>query len=209
MPPLPGNYTRTGRGRTTALDLARNVGLGEDQRFARHKHDPFIGAATGRWRQFRDGGGRDVNADDGEITGLELKNVGASVDGDCSGVVGVRIRADSAAKFNWRIHAAQQSAKRGKNARTKYSAYTVVRICGFGFIYGIVKTPKHRKILGENIRMHRRAMKWSQEKLAEKADLHHNYIGDIERGEENVSVDALMRIATALKVRLSDLVREA
>jgi hypothetical protein len=27
--------------------------------------------------------------------------------------------------------------------------------------------------------------------LAEKAKLHHNYIGDIERGEENVSVDAL------------------
>ncbi len=50
-------------------------------------------------------------------------------------------------------------------------------------------------------------MGWSQEKLAEKSDLHHNYIGDIERGEENVSVDALMRIATALKIRLSDLVR--
>jgi len=79
----------------------------------------------------------------------------------------------------------------------------------FQVSYGIVKVPKHRKILGENIRTHRSAMKWSQEKLAEKADLHHNYIGDIERGEENVSVDALMRIATALKVRLSDLVRDA
>jgi transcriptional regulator with XRE-family HTH domain len=52
-------------------------------------------------------------------------------------------------------------------------------------------------------------MKWSQEKLAEKSDLHHNYIGDIERGEENVSVDALMRIATVLKVSLSDLVQNA
>ena len=50
-------------------------------------------------------------------------------------------------------------------------------------------------------------MKWSQEKLAEKSDLHHNYIGDIERGEENVSIDALIRIASALKVRLTDLVR--
>ena len=49
-------------------------------------------------------------------------------------------------------------------------------------------------------------MQWSQEKLAEKSDLHRNYIGDIERGEENVSVDALMRIATALKVSLTDLV---
>lgn len=69
-----------------------------------------------------------------------------------------------------------------------------------------MKIPKHRKILGENIRTHRLNLKWSQEKLAEKSDLHRNYIGDIERGEENVSVDALMRIATALKVSLGDLV---
>jgi transcriptional regulator with XRE-family HTH domain len=72
----------------------------------------------------------------------------------------------------------------------------------------IVKIPKYRKILGENIRIHRRSVGWSQEKLAEKANLHRNYIGDIERGEENVSVDALMRIATALKVSLSNLVDE-
>jgi transcriptional regulator with XRE-family HTH domain len=71
----------------------------------------------------------------------------------------------------------------------------------------VAKIAQHRKVLGENIRTHRRNLKWSQEKLAEKADLHHNYIGDIERGEENVSVDALARIAAALKVRLSDLVR--
>jgi transcriptional regulator with XRE-family HTH domain len=71
----------------------------------------------------------------------------------------------------------------------------------------VVKFPKYRKTLGENIRVYRRNLKWSQEKLAEKANLHRNYIGDIERGEENVSVDALMRIALALKVQLSDLVR--
>jgi transcriptional regulator with XRE-family HTH domain len=71
----------------------------------------------------------------------------------------------------------------------------------------VVKIPKYRKILGENIRLHRRNLKWSQEELSEKANLHHNYIGDIERGEENVSVDALMRIATAMKVQVSDLTR--
>ena len=71
----------------------------------------------------------------------------------------------------------------------------------------MVKFPKYRKILGENIRANRQRLKWSQEKLAEKSDLHRNYIGDIERGEENVSVDALKRIAAALKVQLSDLVR--
>lgn len=72
----------------------------------------------------------------------------------------------------------------------------------------MVKTPKYRNVLGENIRTFRRQLKWSQEKLAEKSDLHRNYIGDVERGEENISIDALMRIATAMKVRLSDLVRD-
>lgn len=76
------------------------------------------------------------------------------------------------------------------------------------FRYEVVKIPKYRKILGEHIRTHRRNRQWSQEKLAEKSDLHHNYIGDIERGEENVSVDALMRIANALKVSLGDLVKD-
>jgi transcriptional regulator with XRE-family HTH domain len=71
----------------------------------------------------------------------------------------------------------------------------------------VAKTPKYRKILGENIRTQRKRLGWSQIRLAEKSDLHHNYIGDIERGEENVSVDALMRIATAMKVSLGDLVR--
>ena len=72
----------------------------------------------------------------------------------------------------------------------------------------MAKAPKYRKVLGENIRSYRRKLGWSQIKLAEKSDLHHNYIGDIERGEENVSVDALMRIATALKINLSDLMRD-
>ena len=71
----------------------------------------------------------------------------------------------------------------------------------------MAKIPKYRKVLGENIRNQRKKLGWSQIKLAEKAELHHNYIGDIERGEENVSVDALMRIATAMKMNLGDLVR--
>lgn len=73
----------------------------------------------------------------------------------------------------------------------------------------MAKIPKHRKILGENIRTHRRDRKWSQEKLAEAANLHRNYVGDVERGEENVSLDALARIAEALEVSLADLVSGA
>lgn len=46
----------------------------------------------------------------------------------------------------------------------------------------------------------------SQEKLAEKANLHPVYIGKVERGEQWVSLHALLRIAEALRVRVRDLV---
>ena len=66
--------------------------------------------------------------------------------------------------------------------------------------------PKHRRILGENIRVSRKRAHLSQEKLAEKADLNPNYISDVERGKENISVDALVRIARALNVPLAEFI---
>jgi transcriptional regulator with XRE-family HTH domain len=64
---------------------------------------------------------------------------------------------------------------------------------------------RHRKILGESIRTCRKARGFSQEKLAELADLHPNYVGEVERGDKTISVDTLFRIATALKVKLRSL----
>ena len=52
-------------------------------------------------------------------------------------------------------------------------------------------------------------MGFTQELLAEKADLHPVYVGNVERGCENISVDSLQRIAKALKVGLADLVSGA
>jgi len=69
----------------------------------------------------------------------------------------------------------------------------------------VASTPQHRRILGQNIRKERKRVGLSQEKLAEKADLHPVYVGDVERGEEIVSIDSLARIAKALKVALHDL----
>jgi transcriptional regulator with XRE-family HTH domain len=45
----------------------------------------------------------------------------------------------------------------------------------------------------------------SQEKLAEKADLSYKYLGEVERGVVNISLDSLARIAKALKVKVQDL----
>jgi XRE family transcriptional regulator, regulator of sulfur utilization len=60
-------------------------------------------------------------------------------------------------------------------------------------------------VLGESIRAHRKTLGLSQEKLAELASLHPNYVGEVERGDKTISVDALFRIATALKVKLRSL----
>lgn len=67
------------------------------------------------------------------------------------------------------------------------------------------KALQHRKILAEAIRFHRKRRKLTQEKLGELADLNPKYLGEVERCEKTISVDALARIAAALKVALAEL----
>lgn len=55
-------------------------------------------------------------------------------------------------------------------------------------------------IVGQNVRYYRHQSGLSQEKLAEDAELHRNYVGGLERGEYNVSLRSLARIASALQV---------
>ena len=66
----------------------------------------------------------------------------------------------------------------------------------------------YRVILGKAIREARTGTGFSQEVLAEKAELHPNYLGRVERGEEHVSLIALRRLAEAHKLRVRDLVAE-
>lgn len=66
--------------------------------------------------------------------------------------------------------------------------------------------PKHRRLLGESVRARRKGVGLSQEALAEKADLSTVFISRIERGIESPSVDNLLKIAKALRVRVRDLV---
>jgi transcriptional regulator with XRE-family HTH domain len=58
------------------------------------------------------------------------------------------------------------------------------------------------------IRARRLALNWSQEALAEAADLHRTYIGAIERGEKNMTLTTLQRVAKALGVAPADLLRD-
>lgn len=67
--------------------------------------------------------------------------------------------------------------------------------------------PKHRKVLAEAIRRRRKEMGITQERLAELSALHHNYVGEVERGEKNISVDTLVRISRALDIPVAELLR--
>ena len=66
--------------------------------------------------------------------------------------------------------------------------------------------PHYRRIVGEKIRAYRKQAGLTQEKLAEKADLHHNFIGEVERGNMEISLGSLLKIAKALNIRVRDLV---
>ena len=52
---------------------------------------------------------------------------------------------------------------------------------------------------GRAVRRRRIALGLSQEELADRAGLHRNYIGGIERGERNVGIKAVFALAAGLK----------
>ena len=59
---------------------------------------------------------------------------------------------------------------------------------------------KFRLLAAKHIRKIREGKGLSQEKLADMAELHRTYISSVERGERNVTVDSLERLADALNV---------
>jgi transcriptional regulator with XRE-family HTH domain len=62
-----------------------------------------------------------------------------------------------------------------------------------------------RLLVGQRIRHYREKQGWSQEKLGEIADLDRTYVGRIERGEKNIGLENLVRLARVLGVRTSRL----
>ncbi len=61
--------------------------------------------------------------------------------------------------------------------------------------------------LGLRIRNYRKQKKISQEQLAEMCSLHPTYIGQVERGEKNVTIESLYKITSSLEISLSDLLQ--
>jgi transcriptional regulator with XRE-family HTH domain len=71
-----------------------------------------------------------------------------------------------------------------------------------------VMDDKLSAIVGNNIKKYRKMLNISQEELAERAGLHRTYIGGVERGERNITLDSLQVIAAALKVAPVELIVE-
>lgn len=61
------------------------------------------------------------------------------------------------------------------------------------------------KIIGQRVRNYRTEKGLSQEKLAEMSGCHPTYIGQVERGEKNATLESIEKIASAMDVPLSKL----
>jgi transcriptional regulator with XRE-family HTH domain len=64
-----------------------------------------------------------------------------------------------------------------------------------------------REVFAANLREARESRHISQEALAELAGLHRTYVGSVERGERNVSIDNIERLASAVGYAPEDLLR--
>lgn len=61
--------------------------------------------------------------------------------------------------------------------------------------------------LGATVRSTRQALGWSQERLAELSGLDRSYVGEIERGTVSPTLATLEKLATALNMKLSQLIQ--
>jgi len=65
-----------------------------------------------------------------------------------------------------------------------------------------------QQVVGRNLRRRRQERNLSQEEFAHAVGVHRTYLGDIEQGERNISLQRLERIAIELKIEVRSLLDE-
>ena len=65
--------------------------------------------------------------------------------------------------------------------------------------------PRLREQLEQRIRQLRKARGWTQQQLGERADLDYKYLGAVERGERNVTIDNVEKLAAGFGVEVQQL----
>ena len=76
---------------------------------------------------------------------------------------------------------------------------------GCNFILTVDNTKQVIKRFGRRVRALRKSNGWSQEDFAAHANLDRGYMGRIERGETNITIRNIVRIASALSADIADL----
>ena len=67
---------------------------------------------------------------------------------------------------------------------------------------------KFLQLIGSRLRDYRRARGFSQAELGKRCQLHRTFIGSVERGERNIAVLNIRRIAKVLRVSLTELLKD-
>ena len=62
-----------------------------------------------------------------------------------------------------------------------------------------------KRALGKRVRELRDARDWSQEQMGEASGMHWTYIGQVERGERNLTLESIQKIAKAFRLKISEL----
>ena len=58
---------------------------------------------------------------------------------------------------------------------------------------------------GLKVKRLRLQKRWTQKNLALRSQLHHNYISDVERGQRNIALQAIFKLAKGLEIKIKDL----
>jgi DNA-binding XRE family transcriptional regulator len=108
-------------------------------------------------------------------------------------------------KFQTRALASAQPVS---SANAAWSFYITLIVCGLIVCTTArwrVPSNDPRALFGKRIRALREERGWSQEELAERAHLHRNYVGGVERGERNISLINIVELAHAFRMKSAKL----